>query len=398
MGALERSQVTIVVLNWNRKEETLACVESLMSAELGGARILVVDNGSRDGSVEALRARFPDLPLIALAENRGYAGGNNVGLGAALRGGAQAVLLLNNDTRVAPDFLQPLVDAMNQSPEAAAVTSAILRFDRPEMLDIAFSQVRFHERHVVQLQGVNALVGEGFDRRREVEIAVGCAMLIRAEALRRVGLFDEAYFAYHEDVDWCLRARQAGYHHFFEPYSRVFHRGSSSTTGTRTRPAPPPIPGVTEELPNAEPLQWNPVRTYLGARNTVRLLRTYANERERRAFVRDFLRALPLEFTAIVLGREGWMKLGRWTWGELARVHFLDRRGIARDPGSGGSARLRRGLRLALTGPVDLFWTAPRDVWRAVRTGRTAELFEVLRGLRDGALNRPLPLARLGLR
>src|SRR6185295_16066745 len=113
---------------------------------------------------------------------------------------------------------------------------------------------------------------------------------------------------------------------------------------------------------------------------------------------RDFLSALPLEFTAIVLGREGWMKLHRWTWPEVAAVHFLDRRRIPRDPGPTRAARVRRALRLALTGPFDLLWTAPHETWRAIRTGRTAELFEVLRGLWDGIRNRPLPLRRLGLR
>jgi hypothetical protein len=395
---LRSDRVTIVVLNWNRGAETIACLESLAAAALGGAAILVVDNGSRDGSVAALRSRFPDLRVIALPENRGYAGGNNAGIRAALEAGAEAVLLLNNDTRVAPDFLPPLIEAMNSSPTSAAVASAVIRLDRPDMHDVAYSEVHFHERDVVQLRGVNVPVHGSFKRRQEVEVVVGCCALFKGEALRRVGLFDEAYFAYHEDVDWCLRARQAGWELFYEPYSRVYHRGSSSTAGLRERP--PPVPRLPGEVPfaNEEPLPWNPVRAYLGARNTVRLLRVYATPRERKAFTKAVLRALPLEFTAIVLGREGWMKLGRWDWRELFRFYFLDRHGIPRTPPPGRAGRIARALRVALHVPLDLLWSVPRDLWQALRLGRTDELVETVRGLRDGILDRPLPLARLGLR
>jgi len=190
-GALSREQITIVVLNWNHGAETIACLESLAAADLGGAGVVVVDNGSRDGSVAAIRGRWPDLHVIALPENRGYAGGNNAGMQAALEAGAEGVLLLNNDTRVAPDFLVPLVEAMNSSPTSAAVASAVIRLDRPEMHDVAYSEVRFHERDVVQLRGVNVPVFGNFDRRQLVEVVVGCCALFRAEALRTVGLFDE---------------------------------------------------------------------------------------------------------------------------------------------------------------------------------------------------------------
>jgi hypothetical protein len=391
-------RVTIVVLNWKRPAETIVCLESLAAADLGGASILVVDNGSADGSVETIRARFPGVSVLALPENRGYAGGCNAGIRAALEAGAEGVLLLNNDTRVAPDFLVPLLDAMNSSPTAGAVASAVLRHDRPDMHDVAFSEVRFHERDVVQLRGVNVPVSGNFDRRREVEVVVGCCVLLRAEALRVVGLFDESYFAYHEDVDWCLRARKAGWELFYEPYARVYHLGSLSTVALHARPPRPPRLPNEPSLPNEELPPWNPVRAYLGARNTVRLLRAYATSQERKAFTKHVLRSLPLEFTAVVAGREGWMKLGRWSWGEVARFYFLDRHGIPRERPADRRGRIARALRLAVLVPVDVLWSIPRDVWQAVRLGRMTELVETVRGLRDGLLDRPLPLERLGLR
>ncbi len=393
---LTGADVTIVVLNWNRAEDTAACLASLQAADLGGASITVVDNGSRDGSVEMVRARFPAVRVVALPQNRGYAGGNNAGIRAALDAGAQAVLLLNNDTTVAPDFLVPLLWALNDQPRAAAVASAIHRRDRPEMLDVAFSEVDFRQREAVKIRGVNALPGEGFGGRREVEVAIGCSLLLRAEALRSVGLFDEAYFAYHEDVDWSLRARRAGYVLLYEPFSRVFHRGSSSTAALAAAPAADTRLEL-PDLPNAEPLPWNPVRAYLGARNLVRLLRAYATPAERRAFARACLTEIPLELLAVVKQREGWLRLGRWGYRDFAYQHFIERHAILRAPRPGLRGAIEKVAAALVLVPVDLLWTLPAEIARAHRLGRLAEMIHYLRGLWDGLLNRPLPLERLGL-
>jgi len=359
---IDPHRVAIIVLNWNRKADTLACLESLSAADLGGAAVVVVDNGSHDGTIDAVRERFPTVGIVALPENRGYAGGNNAGMSAALEWGADAVVLLNNDTRVERDFLPPLIWAANETPNAAAVCSSIHRLDRPEMLDVAYAEVRFCEREAVKLRGVNALPGHGFERRREVEVAVGCSVLITADALRAVGPFNEAYFAYHEDVDWSLRARRAGFTLLHEPLSRVLHRGSGSTATSR-----PTADDSHAGLLNAEPLPWNPVRAYLGARNLVRLLRAYATPTEWLAFSWACARELPLEYLAVVFDHEGWLRLGRWGYRDALRT-IVERRTL---------------------------WGA---VAAAHRSGRTAQFTAHLRGLRDGVLNRPLPLAALGLR
>ncbi len=376
-------------------DDTLACLRTLAAAQLGGARIIVVDNGSRDGTIERVREGFPGVAVLALPENRGFAGGNNVGITAALDAGADGILLLNNDARVAPDFLPPLLDAITSVPRCAAASSAVFRLDRPELMDVAYAEVRFDRRSVVQIIGVNALPGEGFDTRREVEVAVGTSLLLRAEALREVGLLDEAYFAYHEDVDWCLRARHAGWHIVWEPHSRVLHRGSASTK-TASRP-PDPIAPWEPQLPNAEPLPWNPVRTYLGARNVVRLLRTYATPAERRNFVRMCRRDLPLEFFAVALGRLGWMRLGFWDWRRMGRFYFIDRHALLREPRPGLTAAVVRALARPALLPWDFFVALPRDVVRAIRSGRFAEFGEYVRGLWDGVRGRPVPRTRLGL-
>jgi GT2 family glycosyltransferase len=386
------SKITVVVLNWNNKSDTLACLESLRQADLGGAEVVVVDNGSRDGSVAAVQARFPEVQLVELSENRGYAGGNNAGIRHALAAGAEGVLLLNNDTCVAPDFLRPLLWTFDIDPDAGAVSSAIHRLDRPDMLDVAYSQVHFGQREAVQIRGVNALPGHGFGERREVQVAVGCSLLLSAKALRAVGLFDEAYFAYHEDVDWCLRARGAGFKVYYEPMSRVFHRRSSTTQALARRPAAL-VGRVEDDLPQAEPLPWNPVRAYLGARNLVRLLRAHASPREKRSFLRSCVRELPLEFLAVIKEKEGWLRLGRWGYKSFLREHFVERHAFLSEAGTVSKVA---GALLLL--PIDLFWALPREIHAAYRQGRLQQFFYYLRGLRDGVLDRPLPLEWLGLR
>src|SRR2546428_11353191 len=122
------------------------------------------------------------------------------------------------------------------------------------MLDVPYTEVNFGVRQAVKIRGVNKLVWQGWDRRLEVPVVTGCSVLLKAEALRTVGLFDEAYFAYHEDVDWCLRARRAGHRLFYEPYSRVYpHRGARPPRPFPPPPPPPPRPAAPPRRPPPPP-------------------------------------------------------------------------------------------------------------------------------------------------
>jgi len=379
--------VTIVVLNWKGGRDTVDCLESLAAADLQGATVLVVDNGSGDDSIAQIRARFPDQRILELPDNRGYAGGNNAGMRAALASGARAVLLLNNDCVVEPSFLKPLLDVLNTNARAAATSGAVLRADSPEVMEVAYLDVYFGHG-LVHRRGVNALPGEGFDQVKNVDAALGSCVLIRASVLEAIGLLNEDFFAYHEEVEWCMRARKAGYEVVFQPYARVWHGGSRSTEGLVKPIGEERVQKNAEELPNAIPLSWNPVRTYLGARNAVRFIRIHAGIRRRIYFALSSLYAVPLELLAVVMGREEDLMLGLWTY----RRAFLR---YCFDPAAGNTGTL--GQRLART-PIRLFVAFPRDLVAAHRAGRTAQLVEHCRGLWDGIRDRPLPLERLGLR
>jgi hypothetical protein len=389
---LAGADVWIVVLNWNRRAETLACLASLERAAMDGATVVVVDNGSRDGSVDAVHERFPRVRMLALAENRGFAGGCNAGMRMALEAGAGAVLLLNNDTEVAPDFLEPLLFVLNANPRAAAVAGAVFRADSPAVLDVAWLDIYFGHG-IVRRRGVNALPGEGFDQARPISAGVGSFLLLRARALARVGLLDEAYFAYHEEVDWCFRAARAGYTVMYQPWARLWHRGSSSTA---VRTGPPLRRRATHQpdLPNPIPLPWNPVRTYLGARNSVRFVCRHGSWRRKLYFLASSLYAVPLDVLAVTMGAEEDVKLGLWTYRRALFCHCLDF-----DPRLiEAPLTMRTVLRVLWRAPHRLLVQLPRDVRRAHADGRTAEVVECVRGLRDGVADRPLPLERLGLR
>jgi hypothetical protein len=384
---IEPKDVTICVLNWKRSEETIDCLESLAQADLRGASVLVIDNGSGDGSPERIRARFPQQEILCLPRNEGYAGGNNAGIRAALQRGAKAVLLLNNDTRVAADFLEPLLWTLNVHGKAAAVSSAIMRMDHPEILDVAYLEVYFGHGIVYQ-RGVNALPGQGFDVRKKVDVAVGCSVLMTAEAISHIGPLDEAYFAYHEEVDWCQRARAAGFEIYYDPYSRVYHGGSKSSEALATKVEGERTTESKRQLATPIALSWNPIRAYLGARNTVRFVRLHGNLRQRIYFWLSSLYAAPLEALAAILRQEPALKIGAFGYRRALSV-------ILFGPEPEGAREIVRGL---LRAPISLLWNFPREAWRAHREGRTAQVAALVRGLWDGIRERPLPLERLGLR
>jgi GT2 family glycosyltransferase len=221
--------VAVVVLSWNGREDTLACLRSLAEVAYRPLEVIVVDNGSSDGSPDAVAEAFPAVHLIRLDRNTGFSGGVDTGIRAADERGAGAVLLLNNDMVVEPGFLDPLVEALR--PGVAAACSQILFADAPERIWYAGASFRPRRGH----HGRNIGYGEPplpADRRPyEVDCACGGAMLIARSAVEQVGLFDERLFAYREDLDWSLRARAEGLRILVAPASVVRHAVSGSSGG-----------------------------------------------------------------------------------------------------------------------------------------------------------------------
>lgn len=222
-------RVTAVVLAWNGREDTLRCLRSLMGVTYPALSVVLVDNGSTDGGPDAVGAEFPDIRMIELGENRGFAGGVNAGIAAARRSGSDFVLLLNNDAVVEPGFLEPLVDSASSEGVAAACS---------QILDAQGQHIWY--------------AGASYDPRRgyqgrhtgygdpplpptvgpyTTDRACGGAMLVPRSVLDVIGTLDEDLFAYAEDVDWSMRARATGLEIVVVPASVVRHRVSGASGG-----------------------------------------------------------------------------------------------------------------------------------------------------------------------
>lgn len=218
--------VSVVIVNWNGKHLLGECLDSLLARHIDDVEIVLVDNGSQDGSAEFVGERYPGLRLVSLPENRGFAGGNNAGIAVA-RG--RYIALLNNDTKVDPLWLESLIDAAEASPHRVGMWACkILSYDKPDMIDNVGLLLyldglgRGHGR-LEEDRGQFDLPGEAF-------APSGCAGLYRKEMLDEIGLFDEEFFAYADDVDIGLRARLAGWECGYVPSAKVYHKYSASSS------------------------------------------------------------------------------------------------------------------------------------------------------------------------
>jgi len=222
--------VYVVTLTWNQREDTLSCLESLKRMTYPHRRFLLVDNGSVDGTIEAVQERFSDVEIIANSRNLGFPGGFNVGLRRALDEGAEYVFMVNNDIFVAPDILDQLM-ACAGPPDVGMLAPKIYYADEPDRIWSVGAR-----RHPWTLEmtdkGKMQLDQGQWDEVIERDYLVGCALLLKRSLLEDVGLFDEGYHPiYYEDLDLSLRARQAGYRLLMVPSARMWHKVSASGGG-----------------------------------------------------------------------------------------------------------------------------------------------------------------------
>ncbi len=222
--------VWIILVNWNGKGITLDCLDSLRGIRYRNRRILLVDNGSSDGSVDAVRERFPDVDILPLGENRRFAGGTNAGIRHALAHGAELLLLLNNDTTVDPPFLDPMIERIRSDPAIGIVAPKILYHSAPDILWYAGGTISFW-RGTMRHLGIREKDHGQRDVAGETDYATGCCFLARKELVDSIGLLDESYTMYTEDADWCMRARRAAYRVVYEPRAKIWHRLSVSAGG-----------------------------------------------------------------------------------------------------------------------------------------------------------------------
>ncbi len=218
-------KVSIVIVNWNGCDVTRECLCSLSGIDYPNCEIVLVDNGSVDGSPDKLATEFPNITVICNKENLGFTGGNNVGMRCALERKTDYILLLNNDTVVAPDFLSELICVAESDERIGILNPKIYYFDPP-------TKVWYAGGSYSQWRGISTHTGDGksnnprFDKLREVTFITGCAFLIKANVIQKIGLLDERFFYTCEDTDWSIRALNAGFKGVYVPVSVIWHKQS----------------------------------------------------------------------------------------------------------------------------------------------------------------------------
>lgn len=205
------------------------CLDSVEKSLARPRGVWIVDNGSVDGSLDGLEDRLPALTIIRNGENRGFSAACNQGISAALASGCEAVFLLNNDAHVEPGTLGELLDAALRHKGAGLIAGKIL-MDDGNRLWCAGVDVGFFA-NLQRLRGFGEPDRGQCQQEQEVEALTGCGLLVRGEVLEQVGLLDEDYFVYLEDIDLSFRAREAGFSCLYAPEARMFHDASRSTGG-----------------------------------------------------------------------------------------------------------------------------------------------------------------------
>ena len=216
-------EVTVIIPNFNGKHFMVDCMEALEKQTFRDFEILVVDNGSSDGSVPFLREKWPDVRLIALPENTGFSGAVNIGIRSCT---TPYVILLNNDTKVEPDYVGELVRMIRSSDRIFSVSSKMLQMYDPEFMDDAGDL--FMLTGWAFQRGVSRSA-ELYDKPCRVFTACAGAAIYRRDVFDEIGVFDEMHFAYLEDIDVGYRARIAGYENWYCPTAVVHHVGSGTS-------------------------------------------------------------------------------------------------------------------------------------------------------------------------
>jgi GT2 family glycosyltransferase len=222
-------KITSIVVNWNLRDETIRCLTSLEMSKYP-CRTIVIDNGSSDGSAETIRETFPTIEIISLPTNIGFARACNIGIQQILRERQDDfVFLLNNDATIHPLTLTKLIQSALTNPRAGIFGPKVFYRHPPQKIWYAGASRR---------RGVLAAVTPGrnesdcgqFDKVSAVDYVFGAAMFIRMSVFEKIGMFDDRFFLYLEDLDFCLRAQLSGCSLLFVPDAHVYHIGSASTS------------------------------------------------------------------------------------------------------------------------------------------------------------------------
>ena len=230
---MKEPKIAIIIINWNTYQLTFNCLKSLEACTYKNKIIFFVDNGSKDGSGDKIALEFPDINYIQNEINEGFTGANNIALKVILKQNFDYVLLLNNDTEVKPNFLTHLEASMNFDENLAATQPLILDFPNKNTIwNAGGSFNSFFGLSKTRFKGMIYKPKLKIDT--STEWISGCCILVKIAVIHEVGLLDNRFFAYFEDVDWSIRMTNLGYKLGVVPKSIIYHHSSGSSKKNNT--------------------------------------------------------------------------------------------------------------------------------------------------------------------
>ncbi len=226
---MTNASVVTVIVNWKLKEETVSSIRSLQSSEVPSS-IIVVDNGSNDGSAEYISRHCPGVRLLVLPSNIGFGPACNRAISKVLKEiNYDFIFLLNNDATLDSHALSELINAAELFPKAGIFGAKVYYRDKPDT--IWYAGARRRQGVLTATDGARGIVDDGqFEFCHEVDYIFGAAMMVRRKVFEEIGMFDKRFFLYMEDLDFCIRAQKAGFLLVFVPNAKVWHKGSASTS------------------------------------------------------------------------------------------------------------------------------------------------------------------------
>jgi len=263
--------VAALVLSYNGRQLTLDALASLARMVYPACDLWLVDNGSTDGTSEAVAAAFPTVRRVRIERNQGAAHGVCAGMRLALLEAYDYLLVLNNDIEVDPAMLTEMVRVAERDPKIGAVGPKCYYFDSPQTIWSAGGWLRFAEA-ITRERGQGETDRGQFDRDEEVDYVNGCAMLIRRGAIEAAGLWDPIYFLCFEDADFCVRVKRRGFVCYYSHRAKLWHRVSAATGG------------------------YAPGKTFHSGRSTAIFVRRHGSRRQRLRALAWMLLALPAAF------------------------------------------------------------------------------------------------------
>jgi GT2 family glycosyltransferase len=220
---MSQPYVICVILNTNKRDDTLQCIQSLCLGSYPNQKTIVLDNHSTDGSVTAIRETYPDVQIIELSENLGYAGNNNVGIKAAIEQGADWVFVLNEDIILDRECISKLVEVGEQDSRVGILGPLVYHHDEPNVIQSAGGLLGKYWLSIHL--GKNELDQGQYTIPHIVEWISGCAILVRRAAIEQAGMLDKNYFIYWEETEWCIRIGRAGWRIVHVPQAKIWHKG-----------------------------------------------------------------------------------------------------------------------------------------------------------------------------